>query len=384
VLASWGYFDFRMKGEGFDDGYQSVPVNWSAMSERKKGFFRLLSEITGEAPVFPGKTWTAKTPDEAGLDAAKLDACRDFVGGRGCVMRGGHLAYSWGDIAKRADVASAFKPWLVHLLLLLLDQGILKNLDDPVADWEPRLNPLNPSLKFKDRAITWRHLANQSSCYGVQEAPGEAYDYSDYNMAFFFDTLMLKVHKTSYAKVDADVLHAKLTDLLQCEDNPTFMAFGVKDRPGRLAASVRDSCRFGLLYLHQGEWNGKQLLNAKLARMAVTSSLPNTLPRTQGKKAEMIAGQRSIGGGNNQTDHLGSYSFAWWTNGVDRAGKRHWPDAPLDTFAALGHGGIRAIVVIPSLDLVVSWNDAKINSRDMENRALKLLTDAVSKTKQST
>jgi hypothetical protein len=46
--ASWGYFDFRMKGEGFDEGYQSVPVNWKISSERKRGFFKLLREITGE------------------------------------------------------------------------------------------------------------------------------------------------------------------------------------------------------------------------------------------------------------------------------------------------------------------------------------------------
>ncbi|MGL4555740.1 MAG: hypothetical protein ACRC33_31620 [Gemmataceae bacterium] len=48
--ASWGYFDYRMKGEGFDEGYQSVPVNWKTSSARKKGFFRLLSDITGEKP----------------------------------------------------------------------------------------------------------------------------------------------------------------------------------------------------------------------------------------------------------------------------------------------------------------------------------------------
>lgn len=48
--ASWGYFDYRMKGEGFDDGYQSVPVNWGISSPRKKGFFTLLSAMTGEGP----------------------------------------------------------------------------------------------------------------------------------------------------------------------------------------------------------------------------------------------------------------------------------------------------------------------------------------------
>ena len=46
--ASWGCFDFRMKGEGFDEGYQSVPANWKISSERKRGFFKLLGEITGE------------------------------------------------------------------------------------------------------------------------------------------------------------------------------------------------------------------------------------------------------------------------------------------------------------------------------------------------
>jgi hypothetical protein len=45
--ASWGYFDYRMKGEGFDEGYQSVPVNWGISSARKRGFFTLLQEITG-------------------------------------------------------------------------------------------------------------------------------------------------------------------------------------------------------------------------------------------------------------------------------------------------------------------------------------------------
>jgi len=45
--VSWGYFDYRMKDEGFDEGYQSVPVNWGISSERKRGFLKLLKEITG-------------------------------------------------------------------------------------------------------------------------------------------------------------------------------------------------------------------------------------------------------------------------------------------------------------------------------------------------
>lgn len=45
--AGWGYFDFRRMGEPFSDGFQSVPVDWSIGSERKRAFFEKICEITG-------------------------------------------------------------------------------------------------------------------------------------------------------------------------------------------------------------------------------------------------------------------------------------------------------------------------------------------------
>lgn len=53
AYASWGYFD---PGEGaggscvfgdYVDGYQNVPVNWGINTDRKRGFFDLLAEVTG-------------------------------------------------------------------------------------------------------------------------------------------------------------------------------------------------------------------------------------------------------------------------------------------------------------------------------------------------
>jgi len=49
VYASWGYFDWRMRGEGFEQGYQSVPADWGINSVRKRGFFDLVAEVTGAA-----------------------------------------------------------------------------------------------------------------------------------------------------------------------------------------------------------------------------------------------------------------------------------------------------------------------------------------------
>jgi hypothetical protein len=37
--AGWGYFD--------PEGYQSVPVNWGLDTDRKRGFFQFLKQVTG-------------------------------------------------------------------------------------------------------------------------------------------------------------------------------------------------------------------------------------------------------------------------------------------------------------------------------------------------
>lgn len=47
--ASWGFFDYRQKDEGYEQGYQSVPVDWGVSSDRKRGFFSLVQKLTGAA-----------------------------------------------------------------------------------------------------------------------------------------------------------------------------------------------------------------------------------------------------------------------------------------------------------------------------------------------
>lgn len=336
----------------------------------------------GPRGICPQKTWAFMSATQAGMDGAKLDLFRDYVGGRGCVVRYGQMVYTWGDQSIRQDVASACKPVFSHFLFKAVETKRLASLDTLVATYAPCLEDLNSDLGHKDRGITFRHMANQVSCYGVKEAPGTAFDYNDWQMALFWDVLFLKVYGATYASVDSTVLHPMLTDLLQCEDNPTFLALGVSDRPGRVAISVRDFARFGVLYLRQGNWNGMQLISRDHAVQAVTSPLSNSIPRTAGQAAEMCSVARSLGSKkspDDQTDHEGSYSWAWWTNGVNRAGRRHWPDAPHDTFGAFGHSnGQRAVVVIPSLELVVSWNDTTLGGKPGNpNEALKRLLQAV-------
>jgi CubicO group peptidase (beta-lactamase class C family) len=333
---------------------------------------------SGPEPTYPGASWATAAPADVGLSAAALGDLDAYLGGNGVVVRGGLLVHSWGNPANRSDIASAVKPFYNHFLLAAVESGLIPDLSSRVNSWEPGLDPLNAAAGFPDRDMEWWHLANMVSCYGVSEAPGAAFDYSDYNMALFFDTLFLQVYGSSWGTVDDDVLRPLLTDVLGCEDDPTFLAFGVGDRPGRMAISTRDLARFGLLYLRGGRWaGGVQVLSAANVALATGTPLSPSLPRTGGAAAEMIPGQRSIGGGSDQADHAGSYSYTWWVNGTDSAGGVLLPDAPSDTYGGYGHWGRRALVVIPSLDLVLAWNNAGPTDWGGVNEALRLTLLAV-------
>ena len=302
----------------------------------------------------PGATWTEKTPVEAGLSQEKLAALAELIGGRGCVVRGGSLVYSWGDVSTSADVASAGKPVLSTLLMAAIQEGKLSGPEARVSEVEPRLTG-------KNGAITWRHLAYQISGYGLEERPGEAWSYNDYALALYYDTLMGKVH----GRPGTEVLRRTLGEPLQFQDPYGFEAFGEKDRPGRLAISVRDFARYGLLILRGGSWGGKQVLAPGLTYLSISAPLSAETPRSSGVDGPMIPEQRTLGGGKSIMNTGPGYtSYTWWTNGIDESRRMLFVDGPGDLVAALGHGGKRALWILPCLDLIVSWNDSAIDDLD--------------------
>ena len=84
-------------------------------------------------------------------------------------------------------------------------------------------------------------------------------------------------------------------------------------------ATTRDWAKFGLLYLHKGNWNGEQLFDESWAKYVATP--------TNGSK--------------------GDYGGHFWLN----AGGRY-PDAPRDLYSANGYQG-QKVFIIPSQDLVI-------------------------------
>jgi len=84
-------------------------------------------------------------------------------------------------------------------------------------------------------------------------------------------------------------------------------------------ATTRDWAKFGLLYLHKGNWNGEQLFDASWAKYVATPT--------------------------DTSD--GRYGAHFWLN----AGG-FYPDAPRDLYSCNGFQG-QMVFIIPSLDLVI-------------------------------
>ena len=111
-------------------------------------------------------------------------------------------------------------------------------------------------------------------------------------------------------------------------------------------ATPRDWSKFGLLYLHKGNWNGEQILDESWVKYTAT-------PTNTSK---------------------GAYGAQFWLN----AGGK-FPDAPRDMFYCNGYQG-QMVAIIPSLDMVIVRMGLKEDDQGFDfNGFLKGIIDSVKK-----
>lgn len=329
-----------------------------------------LSNDSKQESVFPGKSWESRSPMELGLNSTVLDQLATKLGGRGCIIRHGYVAKSWGDQSQVADWLSSAKPVLSTLLFFAIEEGRVKSVDQPIADF-------GWGLSDKDKSISFRHLGAMTSGYARPDAPGTAWAYNDFAIQLYQMTLFDKVFKDDAGNVAE---HAKRLGALQLEDGLVF------SKKRRISASVRDFARIAWFWSNRGNWNGKQILPRLYFDQYMQPQVPEQLPHTQAADTNDYLDIKSYGGGS---DHFakcgpGIYGFNWWFNAVGRQhpDTRTWPDAPADTVMSIGAGGNNT-AIIPSLGLVIAcasgdWNDLHGgDSKSKINQALKLLVSAV-------
>jgi CubicO group peptidase (beta-lactamase class C family) len=296
--------------------------------------------------VFPGAEWESKAPSELGLDEARLEAVAKALGSRGCIIKDGYVVKTWGAQNKKGDLFSSAKPVLSTLLMFAVQEGKVKDFDQPLVNFGWPLEP-------KDRKMTLRHLANMTGGYARPEAPGSAWAYNDYAIQLYQKTLFDKIFQSPPERVFHD---PQRFGALQLQDG-----FSFRQKNRRMTASVRDFARVAWFWLNRGNWNGKQLLQQSYFEENMRPQVPMNLALSSDAPTNDYLRIGSYGGESNHfsTAGPGIYGFNWWFNAT---GKSHpdsltWPDSPRDTVMSLGHRG-NSSAIIPSLNLVVVAADA--------------------------
>lgn len=260
-------------------------------------------------------------------------------GPAGMIVKNGYILAQWGDV-KRVDMTfSVTKSFLASTTLLAKDQGLIHSFDDPVREavWDEHFQGDHNSK------ITWEHLLQQTSDWsgklwdtydwadrppkegGIDQwrarklhEPGTHFKYNDVRVNLLAYSL-LQVFRNPLPRV----LKEKIMDPIGASstwrwfgyENSWVTVDGLKMQSvsggghsgGGLFISTEDMARFGLLFLNEGNWDGKQLLSREGIQQAMEPSAVNP-----------------------------DYGYMWWLN---RAGEPQWKGVNRDIFYAAGFGG---------------------------------------------
>ncbi len=314
----------------------------------------------------------------------------------GVILRHGYIVAEWGE-PERVDMTfSVTKSFLSTTVGLAYDRGMIRSLDDRVADYvgpvfplasgdgfdRPETGParamLEPFASPHNRTITWDHLLRQTSdwegvLWGKPEwadrpgpkpdewrtrarvAPGSVYEYND-----------VRVNALALAALEVwrrplpQVLREHVMDPIGASNTWRWLGYegswvlvdgeavqsvsGGGHWGGGMFISARDMARFGYLTLRRGRWGDRQILSENWVRQALTP-----------------------------TPAQPTYGFMNWFLNTDR---KYLASAPASAFVHVGNG-TNIIYVDPEHDLVavVRWIENRAVNEFVE-RLLAAVSDA--------
>jgi CubicO group peptidase (beta-lactamase class C family) len=239
---------------------------------------------------------------------------------------------------------SAAKSFVSTLVGIAIDEGLIRSVDDPVTNYLPELTERDPRF----RQITLRHLLTMTSGIRYEEGGGFPWPFGDDTYTYYGTDLRdIALNRTRIAgppgvawqynnyhplllglvleratgRSVSDFMAKRLWQPLGAEIDATWnldsKGSGFEKLESGLNARAVDYARFGLLFLHDGEWNGRRIVSRDWVRAAT--------------RAGTTADQASYYG----------YRYFWWLD-VDKPGR----------FYAFGKYG-QFIYVAPDADAVV-------------------------------
>src|SRR6201996_4746184 len=298
-------------------------------------------------PTWPMQSCTVSTPEEQGMDSAALARLVETVGGRKqdslTIIRHGRIVadayYAPYSPGITHDLRSVTKSIVSTLTAIEIKQGLLDSVDHPVLDLFADRQITN--VDDNKKAMTVQSLLDMTSGIAWQEkayTPDETimqmYKAPD-RTEFVLNQPMSSAPGTKfyYNSGTPNVLSALITkktgsNAFDFAKNELFGplgitsarwgkvdAQGVTDGEAGLSLSPHDMARIGYLYLHEGMWNGKEIIPPAWVDRARAGSVAATFGL--------------------------HYANLWWS----------LPEK--DAYMALGRHSQR-ILVLPKLDIVAT------------------------------
>jgi CubicO group peptidase (beta-lactamase class C family) len=322
----------------------STPVVTTSLPASPAPGDALLPSPTHSLPSYwPTSGWRTSTPEDQGMDSSRLIAMLDSVRAQHLdlhsllVIRHGYIvsetyfaSYGQDDLHQ---LYSCTKSFIATLVGIAFDRGDLTRLDQPVLDFFPGRSFAN--LDDRKRAITLEDLLTMRSGLVWQDDDptiGAMVRSPDW-VQYVLDLPMAQApgSQFNYCTGCTHVLSAVLQQAtgLSARDyaGPNlFEPLGIAnlrwdtDRAGMpiggfgLQLTPRDMAKLGYLYLHNGSWDGRQIVPAAWVGTATQK--------------------------HTATDGELGYGYQWWT----------YPS--YGAYTALGLYG-QTIFVIPQADLIV-------------------------------
>lgn len=300
-----------------------------------------------ETVYYPTTEWRTSTPEEQGIDSAKLLDALNFAESNNIpltsltVIRHGYVvldAYVHPYSAEtRREILSATKGVVGILVGIAIDRGYFGGLDQRIVDLLPNRQMRN--LDANKQAMTIRDLLNMSAGWTCTDAttyemfgapnwlsfildlpmasePGVEFNYCNMEPQLLVEALYEKNGKTplDFAQ-EALFTPLGITDIAW----PYSDAQGVQTGFFGLQLRPHDAAKIGYLMLHEGQWEGEQI---------VPSAWVDTVGCANSADCPFY----------RLLDKTYGYGYLWW---------QHAEGA----YSASGVGN--RIIVVPSKDMVI-------------------------------
>jgi len=285
----------------------------------------------------PQKTWEQyKTPEEAGWSSEKLKEAKKLYDSLDAaafmVVYHGKVLVSWGDVKRRYMCHSVRKSFLSALFGTHVDDGSI-DLNKTLA--ELNFDDKSPLTETEKQAVVGDLLKARSGVYhpaayetqSMKEKRPERGSHAHNTFWYYnnwdFNVLCTILEQETGTDIFVDFKN-RIANPLQMED------FRLIDGYHHLEAehsihpaypfkmSARDMARFGLLFLREGEWNGRQIISKEWIKESTRSY-------------------------SKTDDRGGGYGYLWWISGDFKE---------LGMYSAYGVG-TQIISVLPGANLVI-------------------------------